>query len=87
MNQCQTLTKPFLKDILLEPYRAFKVLSSLDCGATAIIEMELLNTPLFSFSWETIEENEQVLTETKQLETSKKGKQEQQEQSICQVEE
>lgn len=69
-----------LKDILLEPYRAFKVLSSLDCGTTAIIEMELLNTPLLSFSWEKTKDDEHVQMETQRMETGKKGKTEQEQQ-------
>ena len=58
-------------DILLEPYRAFRVLSSLDCGATAVIELELLNTPLLSFSWNEMQIEKQTQTE----ETRKKEKQ------------
>ena len=75
-----------LKDILLEPFRAFRVLSSLDCGSTAIIEMGLLNTSLFSFSWEeTMDDDEQMQRETQRLEMKKNGKQEQP--AECQVEE
>ena len=46
-------------DILLEPNRSFRVKGSLDCANITIIELEMLDSPLLTFSWEQPNEQNQ----------------------------